>query len=98
MAPSPTPRRAVTWRHEDGGPRRTQTVPGGLHLRPGELFEPLSAAPRGTRRTRCSGRTSSGRSRATTGHSASKTTCASSSAGRATPASSSRWARTTRCT
>lgn len=39
MVPSPTPRRAVTWRHEDGGPRRTQTVPGGLHLRPGEHLE-----------------------------------------------------------
>jgi outer membrane protein assembly factor BamB len=25
----------MTWRYEDGGPRRTQTVPGGLGLRPG---------------------------------------------------------------
>jgi hypothetical protein len=29
----------VTWRYEDGGPRRTQTVPGGLHIRPGETLE-----------------------------------------------------------
>jgi outer membrane protein assembly factor BamB len=29
----------VTWRYEDGGPRRTQTVPGGLGLQPGAHLE-----------------------------------------------------------
>jgi hypothetical protein len=29
----------VSWRYEDGGPRRTQTTPGGLHLRPGDSLE-----------------------------------------------------------
>ncbi|MBV8951117.1 MAG: hypothetical protein JOZ99_09600, partial [Actinobacteria bacterium] len=28
----------MIWRSEDGGPRRTQTTPGGLHLRPGETL------------------------------------------------------------
>lgn len=27
------------WRYEDGGPRRTQTTTGGLHLRPGDALE-----------------------------------------------------------
>lgn len=39
MRPSPTPRPRATWRLEDGGPRRTQTVPGGLHLQPGEHLD-----------------------------------------------------------
>jgi len=29
----------VTWRYEDGGPRRTQTVAGGLRIGPGEHLE-----------------------------------------------------------
>ena len=29
----------MTWRYEDGGPRRTQTVPGGLRIGPGEHLE-----------------------------------------------------------
>jgi hypothetical protein len=29
----------VVWRYEDGGPRRTQTAAGGLHLRPGDALE-----------------------------------------------------------
>ena len=28
----------MTWRHEDGGPRRTQTAPGGLHLHDGDTL------------------------------------------------------------
>jgi hypothetical protein len=39
MGHSPTAHRPATWRHEDGGPRRPQTVPGGLHLQPGERLE-----------------------------------------------------------
>ena len=26
----------MAWRHEDGGPRRTALVPGGLHLIPAD--------------------------------------------------------------
>ena len=29
----------MTWRYEDGGPRRTQTVPGGLGIGPGDRLE-----------------------------------------------------------
>jgi len=29
----------VTWRYEDDGPRRTQTVAGGLRIGPGEHLE-----------------------------------------------------------
>jgi hypothetical protein len=29
----------VTWRYEDGGPRRRQTAPGGLGIRPGDTLE-----------------------------------------------------------
>lgn len=29
----------MTWRYEDGGPRRRQTAPGGLGIRPGDTLE-----------------------------------------------------------
>jgi hypothetical protein len=32
----------VTWRYEDGGSRRRQTVPGGLHIQPGDRLEVTS--------------------------------------------------------
>ena len=39
----------VTWRYEDGGPSRVQTVPGGLDVSPGSSLEVrFRAAPAAT--------------------------------------------------